>query len=122
MVCFVSNGTPLLWSVHVHMVFCSVPYPYEFFCRLTLHGQGLSLPMSKKCPREQNDPDTPPVLSARAHIFDVILETAVTCSSFCRQTVPTHQNRQSLAKSNECDVANGLELQCSFYIRSTDYS
>ena len=66
--CSVSNMTPLLWSVHVHMVSTLYRILTSSFCRLTLYGLSLLV-------RTRNaliDNGTPAVLSARAHLIDVI--------------------------------------------------
>ena len=68
--CSVSNMTRLLWSVHVHMVSALYRILTGSFCRLTLYGLCLPVRISnKEC---LTDNGNPAVLSARAHLLDVI--------------------------------------------------
>ena len=63
--------TRLLWSVHVHMVSALYHILTGSFCRLTLYG--LSLPVrTRNALQNEFDIGTPAVLSARAHLLDVI--------------------------------------------------
>ena len=68
--CSVSNLTRLLWSVHVHMV--SALYSnYGFFLQVDAL-RTVSTRQNKECLTERIDNGTPAVLSARAHLLDVI--------------------------------------------------
>ena len=100
--CSVSNMTRLLWSVHVHTVSALYRILTGSFCRLALYG--LSLPVRTRNALQNNG--TLAVLSARAHLLDVIFgdycdKQLLQADSL--QTLPTHQNGQSLVKPNECD-------------------
>ena len=54
LVCSVSSMTPLLWSVHVHMIFCPAPYAYHFFAQVDALRTG-SIRQSKECLTERID-------------------------------------------------------------------
>ena len=61
----------LLWSVHVHLFSALYRILTGSFCRLTLYG--LSLPVrTRNALQNEFDNGTPAVLSARAHLLDVI--------------------------------------------------
>ena len=71
--CFVSNMTRLLWSVHVHIVSTLYRILTSSFCRLTLYGLSLLVrTKNAQCLTERIDNGTPAVVSARAHLIDVI--------------------------------------------------
>ena len=65
--------TRLLWSVHDARAhgFCSVPYSYGFFLQVDAL-RTVSTRQNKECFTERIDNGTPAVLSARAHLLDVI--------------------------------------------------
>ena len=68
--CSVSNMTRLLWSEHVSTLYRILT---SSFCRLTLYGLSLLVrTRTAQCLTEQIDNGTPAVLSARAHLIDVI--------------------------------------------------
>ena len=104
-VCSVNNMTPQLWSVHVHIVFCSVTYTvfYEFFFLQAATLRTVSTHQSKENLTERIEPDTPAVLSAHVHIFDVISETTVFLQVDSLQTSSSHSSEQ--AKPYESGVA-----------------
>ena len=64
--------TRLLGSVHVHMV--SALYSHGFFLQVDAL-RTVSTHQNKECFTERIDNGTPAVLSARAYLLDVFLET-----------------------------------------------
>ena len=89
MACSDSNMTLLLWSMHVHIVSALYRILASSFCftdRLYPSEQVT----------ERNNNGTPAVLSARAHLLDVIFGDYCDKQFFLEadslQTLPTHQN------------------------------
>ena len=67
--------------------FRSVPYSYGFFLQVDAL-RTVSTRQNKECLTERIDNGTPAVLSARAHLLDVIFgDYTVTGNSSCRLTV-----------------------------------
>ena len=91
MACSDSNMTLLLWSVHVHIVLlCTV------FLRVLSASRTVSTRHNRECLTERINNGTPAVLSARAHLLDVIFGDNCDKQFFLEadslQTLPTHQN------------------------------
>ena len=63
--------TSALVSARAHG-FCSVPYSYVFFLQVDALRTTMSTRQNKECLTERIDNGTPAVLSARAHLLDVI--------------------------------------------------
>ena len=88
------NMTRLLWSVHVHMVSTQYRILTSSFCRLTLYGLSLLVRTRNAL---QNELTTAPL-----QCYCYFLETTHCDKQFflqtdSLQTLPTHQNGQSLA-------------------------
>ena len=78
--------TRLLWSVHVHMVPALYRILTGSFTRLILYGLSLLVRTRNALQNELTINGTPAVLSARAHLLDVIFGDCDSNSS-CRLTV-----------------------------------
>ena len=79
--------TRLLWSVHVHMVPALYRILTGSFIRLIFYGLSLLVRTRNALQNELTINGTRAVLSARAHLLDVILEIDCDKHSSCRLTV-----------------------------------
>ena len=91
MACSDSNMTLLLWSMHVHIV--SALY------RIFSASWTVSTCQNRECLTERINNGTPAVLSARAHLLDVIFEHFF-LEADSLQTLPTHQNSTDIILGN----------------------